>query len=124
MDLGASVNFLPYSIYVQSGLEELKPTSMTLQWANKSVKVPRGIVKDVLIKVDNFYFSVDFTVLDTKPVRNVGSQIPIILGQSFLAMASTLIYCRMGVMKISFGNMTVELNIFHIRKQPLEHDEV
>jgi hypothetical protein len=30
----------------------------------------------------------------------------------------------MGVMKISFGNMTVELNIFHIRKQPLEYDEV
>jgi hypothetical protein len=27
-------------------------------------------------------------------------------------------------MKISFGNMTVELNIFHIRKQPLEYDEV
>ena len=27
-------------------------------------------------------------------------------------------------MKISFRNMTVELNIFHIRKQPLEYDEV
>jgi hypothetical protein len=27
-------------------------------------------------------------------------------------------------MKISFENMTVELNIFHIKKQPLEYDEV
>jgi hypothetical protein len=27
-------------------------------------------------------------------------------------------------MKISFGNMTMELNIFHIRKQPLDYDEM
>jgi hypothetical protein len=39
-------------------------------------------------------------------------------------MANALINYRMGVMKISFKNMTVELNIFHIRKQPLEYDKV
>ena len=76
----ASVNLLPYSIYVQLGLGELKPTSMTLQLADRSVKVPRGIVEDVLIKVDKFYFLVDFIVLDTKPVQNLGSQISMILG--------------------------------------------
>ena len=47
-----------------------------------------------------------------------------ILGHPFLATANALINCRMGVMKIPFWNMTVELNIFHIRKQPLEYDEV
>ena len=57
MDLGASVNSLPYSVYVQLGLGELKPMSMTLQLADKSMKVPRGIVDDVLIKVEKFYFS-------------------------------------------------------------------
>jgi hypothetical protein len=80
LDLGASVNLLPYSVYVQLRLGELKPTSMTLQLANRSLKVPRGIVKDVLIKVDKFYFPVDFVVLDTKLVKNLGSQIPVILG--------------------------------------------
>jgi hypothetical protein len=124
LDLGASVNLLPYSVYVQLGLGELKPTTMTLQLADRSVKVPRGIVEDVLIKVDKFYFPVDFIVLDTEPVHNLGSQIPVILGRPFLATANALINCRTGVMKISFGNMTVELNIFHIRKQPLEYDEV
>jgi hypothetical protein len=39
-------------------------------------------------------------------------------------MANALINCRSGVMKISFGNMTVELNIFHIRKQPLDYDQM
>jgi hypothetical protein len=63
-------------------------------------------------------------VLDTKPVQNVRSQIPVILGCPFLATVNTLINCKMGVMKISFENMTMELNIFHIKKQPLEYDEV
>jgi hypothetical protein len=124
LDLGASVNLLPYTFYVQLGLGELKPTSMTLQMASQSVKVPWGIVEDVLIKVDKFYFSVDFIMLDTEPVQNLGSQIPMILRRPFLATANTMINCRMGVMKISFGNMIVELNIFHIKKQPLEYDEV
>ena len=124
LDLGASVNLLPYSVYVQLGFGELKPTSMTLQLADRSVKVPQGIVEDVLIKVDKFYFLVNFIVPDTEPVHNVGSQIPVILGRPFLATANALINCRTWVMKIFFGNMTVELNIFHIRNQPLEYDEV
>jgi hypothetical protein len=53
---------------------------MTLQLADRSVKISRGIVEDVLIKVDKFYFPVDFIVLDTEPVQNVGVQIPVILG--------------------------------------------
>ena len=70
MDLGASVNLLPYSVYVDLGLEELKPTNITLQLADRSVKIPRGIVNDVLVQVDKFYFPVDFVVLDTQPVVN------------------------------------------------------
>jgi hypothetical protein len=124
LDLGASVNLLPYSVYLQLGLGELKPTTMTLQLADRSVKVPRGIVEDVLIKIDKFYFPVDFIVLDTEPVQVIGTEIPVILGRPFLATANALINCRSGVMKISFGNMTVELNIFHIRKQPLDYDQM
>ncbi|RVW32083.1 Pol polyprotein [Vitis vinifera] len=68
LDLGASVNLLPYSIYKQLGLRELKPTSITLSLANRSVKIPRGVIKDVLVQVDKFYYPVDFVVLDTDPV--------------------------------------------------------
>jgi hypothetical protein len=69
LDLGANVNLLPYSVYLQLVLGELKPTyMMTLQLADRSVKIPWGIVEDVLIKVDKFYFSVDFIVLDMEPV--------------------------------------------------------
>ena len=60
MDLGASVNLLSYSIYVYLGLGELEPANITLQLADRSVKIPRGIVKDVLVQVDKFYFPMDF----------------------------------------------------------------
>jgi hypothetical protein len=72
LDLGASVNLLPYSVYLELGLGELKPTSMMLQLADKSVKIPRGIIEDVLIKVNKFYFLVNFIMLDTELVQNVG----------------------------------------------------
>jgi hypothetical protein len=80
LDLEARVNLLPYSVYLQLGLGELKPTSMTLQLANRFVKIPSEIVEDVLIKVDKFYFLVDFIVLDIEPIQVVGSEIPMILG--------------------------------------------
>jgi hypothetical protein len=92
-------------------LGELKPTSVTLQLADRSVKVLKGIIEDVLIKVDKFYYPVDFIVLDTEPVVNVEIQIPVILGRPFLATANAPINYRYGVMKLSFWNMTVELNI-------------
>ena len=34
LDLGASVNLMPYSIYLQLGLGEIKPTSVVLQLAD------------------------------------------------------------------------------------------
>lgn len=88
------------------------------------MKIPRGVVEDVLIKVDKFYFPVDFIVLDTQPVQGSSKKIPIILGCPFLATSNALINYRTGVMKISFGNMTVELNIYDISKQPLNEEDV
>ncbi|XP_035838135.1 uncharacterized protein LOC118485791 [Helianthus annuus] len=52
-DLGASINLMPYSFYEKLGLGDLKPTRMTLSLADKTVKYPRGIVENLLVKVDN-----------------------------------------------------------------------
>ena len=114
LDFGASVNLLPYSVYVDLGLGELEPTNITLQLADRSVKIPREIVKDVLVQVDKFYFPMNFVVLDTQPVVNQGTQFPVILGRPFLAIANAIIHCRGGLMTLSFGNMTVNLNIFNV----------
>ncbi|XP_062114286.1 uncharacterized protein LOC133825345 [Humulus lupulus] len=123
LDLGASVNLMPYSVYSQLGLGEIKTTSIVLQLADHSIKKPRGIVEDVLVQVDKFYYPVDFLILDTQSVVNMESKIPIILGRPFLATANSLMNCRNGFMKISFGNMTLEVNIFHVAMQPHDDDE-
>ena len=122
--MGASVNLLPYSVYKKLGLGELKPTNITLSLADRSVKIPKGIVEDVLVKVDKFYYPVDVVVLDTEPIANGPNHVPIILGRPFLATANAIINCRNGVMQLTFGNMTLELNIFHLsNKHKLMEDD-
>ncbi|RVW11926.1 Retrovirus-related Pol polyprotein from transposon 17.6 [Vitis vinifera] len=71
LDLGASVNLLPYSVYKQLGLGELKPTAITLSLADRSVKIPRGN----------------------------------------------------GLMQLTFGNMTLDLNIFYMSKKQITPEE-
>ncbi|RVW88710.1 Retrovirus-related Pol polyprotein from transposon 17.6 [Vitis vinifera] len=80
LDLGASVNLLPYSVYKQLGLGELKPTAITLSLADRSVKIPRG---------------------------------------PFLATSNAIINCRNGLMQLTFGNMTLDLNIFYMSKKQI-----
>ena len=72
----------------------------------------------------SIFFFVDFVVLDTEPTLNASTQIHVILGRPFLATSNALINCRSGVMKISFGNMTVELNVFDISKQVLDNKDI
>ena len=124
LDLGVSVNLLPYSVYTQLGLGELKPTNITLSFADRSVKIPKGIMEKVLVKVDKFYYPVDFVVLDTEPVAGGTNHVPIILVRPFLATSNAIINCRNGVMQLTFGNMTLELNIFHLsnKQKPVEDE--
>ena len=123
LDLGASVNLLPYSMYKQLGLGELKPTSITASLSDRSIKIPKGTIDDVLIQVDKFYYPVDFVVLDTEPAVVGPNHVPIILGRPFLATSNAIINCRNGVMQLTFGNMTLELNIFHLGKRHMHSEE-
>ena len=117
LDLGASVKLLPYSVYKKLGLGELKTTTTTLSLANRSVKIPEGIVEDVLVKVDIFYYPMDFVVLDTEPVATLANYVPIILGRPFLATSNAIINCRNEVMQLTFGNMIMDLNFFHLNRK-------
>ena len=125
LDLRASVNLLPYSVYKQLGLGELKPTTITLSLVDILVKISKGIVEDVLVKMNKFYYPVDFVVLDIELVATRANYVPIILGRPFLATSNAIINYRNGVMQLTFGNMTLELNIFHLsnKHEPLEEQE-
>ena len=53
-------------------------------------------------------------MLDTEPIASGPNHVPIILGRPFLATSNAIINCRNGVMQLTFGNMTLELNTFHL----------
>ncbi|RVW30036.1 Retrovirus-related Pol polyprotein from transposon 17.6 [Vitis vinifera] len=86
-------------------------------------KNPKGVIEDVLVQVDKFYDPVDFVVLDTDLTVKEPNYVPIILGRPFLATSNAIINCRNGMMQLTFGNMTLELNIFHLCKRHLQPKE-
>jgi hypothetical protein len=77
----------------------------------------------VLVQVDKFIYLVDFIVFDTQPVEAC-NLILVILERPFLATFNALINCRNGVMKLSFENMTLEMNVFNICKQPGDDNDL
>ena len=111
---------LPFSVYQQLGLGDLSPTRVTIQLADRSVKVLKGKINDVLIWVGEFIYPVDFIVLETQPVSNPRAQTPIILGRPFLTTTNAIINCKKGSMRLTFGDKTREVNVFNLEKQP--HD--
>ena len=105
---------------------EFNPTTITLSFADRSVKIPKGTVEDVLVQVEKFYYPVDFVVLDIEPVAVGPNYEPIIFGRPFLATSNVIINFRNGVMQLTFRNMTLELNIFLLSKKhmpPMEEDQ-
>ncbi|XP_022868807.1 uncharacterized protein LOC111388359 [Olea europaea var. sylvestris] len=63
-DLGASINLMPLSVFKKLGLGEVKPTTLTLQLADRSITYPKGMIEDVLVKVDKFILPMDSVMLD------------------------------------------------------------
>ena len=55
---------MPLSVFRKLGLGEAKPTTVSLQLADRLIKYSRGIIEDILVKVDKFIFPANFIVLD------------------------------------------------------------
>ncbi|XP_070004413.1 uncharacterized protein [Nicotiana sylvestris] len=91
-DSGASINLMPFSIFKKLDLGEIKDTSVSLQFVDQSTKKPKGIIENVLVRVDKFVFPVDFIVLEMKECPNE----PIILGRPFLATGRAIIDVHQG----------------------------
>ncbi|KAL5573789.1 hypothetical protein UlMin_023386 [Ulmus minor] len=117
-DLGASINLMSLFIFRKLGLGEVKPTTVSLQLADRSIKHPRGIIEDVLVKVDKFIFPADFIVLDMEEDREV----PLILGRPFLATGRTLIDVHQGKLILRVQDEQVTFNVFEAMKFPSDVD--
>nr|GEV51242.1 reverse transcriptase domain-containing protein [Tanacetum cinerariifolium] len=86
-DLGVSINLMPLSIWKKLSLPEFTPTRMTLELADRSITRPKGVAKDIFVKVGKLHFLTDFVVVDFE----ADPRIPLILGRSFLRTGRALI---------------------------------
>ena len=109
---------MPLSIFRRLGLGETRPTIVILQFADRSLKHPRGVIEDVLVKVDKFIFPTDFIVLDMKEDK----EIPIILGRPFLATGRAMIDIQRGELKLRVQGDEVKFNVFEAVRHPAEND--
>ncbi|XP_057811782.1 uncharacterized protein LOC131026018 [Salvia miltiorrhiza] len=119
-DLGASINLMPLSIFQQLAIGEMKPTSIALQMADRSVTYPRGIVEDVLVKVNEFIFPADFVVLDFEEDKTI----PLILGRPFLATGRALIDVANGELTLRVNDESHTFSIYRALKFYDEKEDI
>ncbi|KAJ9543636.1 LOW QUALITY PROTEIN: hypothetical protein OSB04_023343 [Centaurea solstitialis] len=111
-DLGASINLMPLSVFNKLGIGEVRPTTVTLQLADRSIAYPKGKIEDILVKVDKFIFPADFIILDCE----VDKKVPIILGRPFLATGRALIDVHKGELTMRVNDPQVTFNVFNSLK--------
>ncbi|CAM8994084.1 unnamed protein product [Rhodiola kirilowii] len=123
LDLGASINVLPFSIYSCLRIGPLEPTGLTIQLADRSCKQPEGKIEDVLVQVRELVFPADFYVLK---MENGGptDHAPILLGRPFLKTSKMKIDCGIGMLSMEVEGEVFSFDIFQAMKHPMEFEEV
>ncbi|XP_027120412.2 uncharacterized protein [Coffea arabica] len=123
LDLGASINVMPKTIYTSLNLGPLKGTDIIIQLADRTNAYPEGLVEDVLVQVNELVFPADFYVLDMGDERALNPS-PILLGMPFLSTARTKIDVNEGTLSMEFDGKIVNFNIFDAMKYPNETNSV
>ncbi|CAN6686079.1 unnamed protein product [Malus baccata var. baccata] len=110
LDLGASINIMPYSIYASMHLGELKNDNVIIQLADHSNAYPKGVLEDVLVQVNHLIFLADFYVLEMDESDH-SLTLPILLGRPFMKTAQTKIDVAKGSVTMAFGGDMISFNI-------------
>ena len=96
LDLRVSINLMPYALFKDLGLEGLKPTTMELPLANRSVRHPKGVVEDVFVKVGELIIPTDFVIVEMESDPSKAREMPILLGKPFMSTAKAIIDAHKG----------------------------
>ncbi|KAM1936791.1 hypothetical protein ACFX15_014018 [Malus domestica] len=117
LDLGASINVMPYSIYASMNLGELKNDGVIIQLADRSNAYPKGVLEDVLVQVGNLIFPADFYMLDMEDSPH-STPLPILLGRPFMKTARTKIDVFKGTLTMEFDGEVIDFNLSESIKFP------
>ncbi|CAN6562535.1 unnamed protein product [Malus baccata var. baccata] len=110
LDLGASINVMPYSVYASMNLGKLKIDGVIIQLADRSNAYPKGVLEDVLVQVDHLIFPADFYVLDMEDSTHSPPS-PLLLGRPFMKTAQTKIDVAKGAVTMAFGGDMINFKI-------------
>ncbi|XP_027156892.1 uncharacterized protein LOC113758056 [Coffea eugenioides] len=111
LDLGASINVMPKTIFASLNLGPLKETAIIIQLTDRTNAYPEGLVEDVLVQVNELVFPADFYILDMGDEKSLNPS-PILLGRPFLSTVRTKIDVNEGTFSMKFDGETVNFNIF------------
>ncbi|XP_023756549.2 uncharacterized protein LOC111905106 [Lactuca sativa] len=117
LDLGASINVMPYSVFQSLNVGPLEETGVIIQLADKSSVFPRGMLEDVLVQVNQLVFSADFYVIDLED-KTLSKSSMILLGRPFMNTAHTIIDVHNGKITMEFDGETIHFNIFEAMRHP------
>ena len=118
IDLEASINLMPLSMCRRIGELEILPTRMTLQLVDRSITRPYGVVEDVLVKMCQFNFPVDFVIMDIEE----DAEIPLILHRPFMLTTNCVVDMGKGNLEMSIDDQKVTFNLFEAMKHPSDHN--
>ncbi|BBN67230.1 hypothetical protein Prudu_17S000100 [Prunus dulcis] len=124
LDLGASINLMPYHVYEKLNLGELQATSVSIQLADRTIRYPKGILEDVLVKVEELILPADFLVLEMEEAPIHDNQLPLILGRPFMATAGAIIDVKKGTLTMNVFDETIAFKVFEASKFPSDEHEV
>ncbi|KAM1724339.1 hypothetical protein ACFX11_022792 [Malus domestica] len=119
LDLGASINVMPFSIYASMHLGELKKDGVIIQLADRSNAYPKGVLEDVLVQVNHLIFLADFYVLEMDESDH-SPTLPILLGRPFMKTACTKIDVFNGTLTMEFDGEVINFNLSDSIKYPSE----
>ncbi|XP_062113634.1 uncharacterized protein LOC133824687 [Humulus lupulus] len=117
LDLGASINVIPFSIYTSLNLGPLEETWVIIQLDDKSNAYPRGVIEDVLVQVNELVFPADFYVVDMED-ESIPCSTLILLGRPFMKTTRTKLDVHHGTLTMEFDGETIRFNIFEAMRYP------
>ncbi|KAL7606197.1 hypothetical protein Lser_V15G19232 [Lactuca serriola] len=111
LDLGASINVLPYSSNKTMRIGPLSKTGVIIQLVDRSLVHPKAVLEDVLVQVNELVFPADFYVLDMGD-ENTPQSNSILLGRPFMSTTKTKIDVANGTLSMEFDGEVINFNIF------------
>ncbi|XP_073120160.1 uncharacterized protein [Henckelia pumila] len=107
-DLGSSINLMSHALSKKLGICNIEPSNISLKFVDGSIKYLRGVVENILVKIDKFLYPIDFVILD----MDANFEVPLILGRPFLAISRALVDVEKGELVLRLNDEQVVFHMF------------